>query len=119
MTIRAREPMQTAQQFYEAMVQDLILDVPLEEGGYRPQLNFAELVKRVIEDPKSAQMATQLLHQADIDSDEKRQQADLHGTWIMASLISAFGVEEDSVRWTRKMAPSYYENAIKMLRKNG
>ena len=108
--------MQQAQKFYEAMVRDLIVDIPLEDGRYRPQLNFAELVQRVKKDPKPAQLATQLLEQATIDSDDKRKEADLHGTWIMAALISAFGVEDDTIRWVRKIVPTYYEDAVKLLR---
>jgi len=118
MTIRSKDPMQQAQQFYEAMIRDLIVDVPLDDGRYRPQLNFTELVKRVTEDPKPAQIAAQFLRQADIDSDVERQQADLHGTWIMAALISAFGVEDDTVRWMRKAVPDYYEAAVLMLKKD-
>jgi hypothetical protein len=115
MPIRSNDPREDAQDFYNSMIRDLIEDIPLPDGRFQPRLNFKELVKRVLDRPKAAQIMTQLLHQTKGKSDSDQQQIDLHGTWIMAALIKAFGVEDSSIQMTRMMAPRYYEAARTLL----
>jgi hypothetical protein len=116
MPVRSNDLMQQSQDFYEAAIRDLVEDIPLGDGRYRPQLNFTELVRRVSEKPKLAQLAVQMLHQMQNQPEAEQRAIDLHGTWMMAALIAAFGGEDPSVQMVRTTAPRYYEAAVTLLR---
>jgi len=112
MPIKSNNPFEDGRALYERMVKELIVDIPIGGGMYRPQLNLSGLVKLVLEQPKAAQVATQMLAEAN----EDKAVAQLHGTWLMMALIAAFGEEDTSVQLTRKMAPDFYESAVLQLR---
>jgi hypothetical protein len=115
MPIRDNNPFEEAQALYQHMINKLITDIPIEGGMYRPQLNFTELIRLVMEKPKAAQVATQML--AEVKEETDKAAAKQHGTWLMMALIAAFGMESEPVRWTRMMAPEFYESAIIQMRK--
>jgi hypothetical protein len=116
MPVRSNNLLQESQDFYQAAIGDLVEDIPVGNGLYRPQLNFTELVRRVAEKPKLAQITVQMLHQMQDQSEEEQRVTDLHGTWMMAALIVAFGMEDASVQSVRMNAARYYEAAVTLLR---
>src|SRR5262245_52831498 len=109
----ATSPVKEAQDFYEGMIKDLVVDIPVGDGQFKPLLNFTELVARTRRSPQAVQIAIQLLAQANPANDLEKRQGDLHGTWMMSALLEAFGPDNDAVRFTRMIAVEYYEAAVK------
>jgi hypothetical protein len=103
-----------AHSFYEAMIRDLIEDIPLPDGRFRPRLKFNELVERVIQKAKPAQVLVQVLAESRGTAEELKTAA-LHGSWVMAALIAGFGADDPSIQMVRGMAPESYEKAMELL----
>jgi hypothetical protein len=115
MPVKSNNVFEEARVFYEAMIRDLIVDIPLPDGRFRPQLNFNELVARVSETPKPAQVLVQMLADSRGTEEELKTSA-LHGSWVFAALVAAFGPDDPSIQMVRNMAPEYYEKAVEVLR---
>lgn len=110
MPIKSRNPMEEAQSFYQRMVSELIVDIPVGEDLYQPQLNFTGLADLVRDDPQSAQLVTQWLAQ-EVDG-EDGEQARQHGVWLMMALLVVFGPDSPVVKTTRFIAMDFYEAAV-------
>jgi hypothetical protein len=117
MPVHSNDLMAEARALYQRMVDECITELPVAGGPPTQQLNFTTLLELVRQQPKAAQLATQLL--AQVDDDSGKATAELHGTWLMMALLENFGPDSDVVRVTRKRASGLYESAMRQFEDHG
>lgn len=93
----------------------LVVDKAITEernsGGYRQEGNIDLMRRYVRQDPKSAQIIIQFLHESNKDT------AKLHGLWITVAYILEFGKMDPSSLMLKKFAPKFYKAAVKEIKK--
>jgi hypothetical protein len=109
-------PIENAFAWYQFVVDKAIEDRPQEDGTVIQACNMPMLAEFVKAEPKSAQLIVQLLHQGIPDAaGAAGEAAALHGTWICAAYMIAFGKFGNASLMLRDFAPKYYAAALELL----